>query len=74
MDGPAGSLVVATGGAGARLRAAPGTTSEVIGSVLDGTRLTATGVSVVASGRTWKKVMLAGGSPVWVDAGLLRAA
>lgn len=72
-SGPAGSLVVATGGTGARLRAAPGTTSAVVGSVLDGTRLTATGASTVVSGRTWKKVMLAGGSPVWIDAGLLRA-
>ena len=73
VAGPAGSLVVATGGLGARLRAAPGTTSAVVGSALDGTRLTATGASTVVAGRTWKKVILAGGSPVWIDAGLLRS-
>ena len=64
--------VVATGGLGARLRATPGTNGAIVGSVTDGTRLTATGASAVASGRTWKKVMIAGGSPAWIDAGLLR--
>lgn len=65
--------VVATGGAGARLRAAPGTTSAIVGSVIDGTRLTELGASVVVAGQTWKKVTLTGGSPAWIDAGLLRA-
>lgn len=69
----AGNLVVATGGLGARLRAEPGTAAAIVGSVIDGTRLTATGASTVVSGRTWKKVTLANGSPAWIDAGLLRA-
>lgn len=68
-----GNLVVATGGAGARLRATPGTTGQIVGSVTDGTRLAATGASTVVAGRTWKKVTLAGGSPAWIDAGLLRS-
>lgn len=69
----AGNLVVATGGAGARLRATPGTAGQIVGSVADGTRLVATGASTVVAGRPWKKVTLAGGSPVWIDAGLLRS-
>lgn len=69
----AGKLMVATGGPGARLRAAPGTASKIVGSVVDGTRLTETGAATVVAGRTWKKVTLAGGGPAWIDAGLLRA-
>jgi hypothetical protein len=68
-----GNLVVDTGGLGARLRAEPGTTAAIVGSLMDGARLTATGTSTVVSGRTWKKVTLAGGRPAWIDAGLLRA-
>jgi hypothetical protein len=68
-----GSHVVATGGAGARLRAAPGVAGAIVGSVTDGTRLTDTGVSALVTGRTWKKVTVAGGSAAWIDAGLLRA-
>jgi len=68
-----GNLVVDTGGAGARLRAEPGTSAEILGAVLDGTRLTATGATSVVAGRTWKKVVVAGGTPVWIDASLLRA-
>ena len=68
----AGSHVVATGGPGARLRAAPGTTGQIVGSVTDGTRLVATGDSAIASGRIWRKVTIAGGGPAWIDAGLLR--
>jgi hypothetical protein len=68
-----GSHVVATGGLGARLRAAPGATSEIVGSVTDGTRVSDTGASAIVGGRTWRKVTLAGGSPAWIDAGLLRA-
>ena len=69
-----GSHVVATGGLGARLRATPGTTGEIVASVTDGTRLTATGDSAIASGRIWKKVTIAGGGPAWIDARLLRTA
>jgi hypothetical protein len=71
--GNGGSQVVWTGGRGARLRAAPGTTGAIVGSVVDGTRLSSTGASVVVGGRTWKKVTVGGGSPAWIDAGLLRA-
>jgi hypothetical protein len=72
-DAGAGSQVVATGGLGARLRATPGTNGAIVGSVTDGTRLTATGASAVVSGRTWKRVMVTGGSPAWIDAGLIRS-
>ena len=71
-DTSAGSQVVATGGLGARLRATPGTSGEIVASVTDGTRLRATGDSAIASGRIWKKVTIAGGGPAWIDAGLLR--
>ena len=68
-----GAYVVATGGVGARLRAAPGTSSAIVGSVKDGTRLAEAGASAVVAGRTWKKVTVGGGNPAWIDAGLLRA-
>jgi hypothetical protein len=67
-----GAQVVATGGVGARLRGTPGITGAVVGSVSDGTPLTVTGASAVVSGRIWKQVTVAGGSPAWIDASLLR--
>jgi hypothetical protein len=72
-SGTGATQVVSTGGAGARLRAAPGIDSPIVGSVADGTQLTSSGVSAVVAGRTWLKVALSGGSPVWIDAGLVRA-
>lgn len=67
------SHVVATGGSGARLRAAPGVGSTIVGSVVDGTRIADTGETAIVAGRTWKQVTVAGGRAVWIDSGLLRA-
>lgn len=69
-----GSHVVATGGSGARLRAAPGVGSAIVGTVVDGTRIADTGATAIVAGRTWKQVTVAGGRAVWIDSGLLRAA
>ena len=66
-----GSLVVETGGLGARLRSAPGTASTVLASVADGTRLVDSGASATVAGRIWRKVM-AGGVVAWIDGGLLK--
>ena len=64
--------VVDTGGSGARLRAAPGAAATLVGSVADGTRVTATGPTAVVAGRVWRHVAMAGGGTAWVDGGLLR--
>lgn len=69
---PAGSRVVETGGWGARLRAAPDIAGRVVGLAADGARLTDLGTSQVASGRTWRRVADATGTPAWIDASLLR--
>jgi hypothetical protein len=68
------SRVVDAGGLGARLRAEPGPNGRIVGLVADGARLTDLGTSVVASGRTWRRVSIASGTTAWIDAGLLRAA
>ena len=70
---PGTGSVVFTGGPGARLRATPGVTGAIVGSVADGTRIAVSGASVVVAGRTWKQVTVAGGRQAWIDAGLLRA-
>jgi hypothetical protein len=64
--------VIDTGGPGARLRAAPGTASPVVGLVADGSRLTDTGGRATVAGRAWKRVTVAGGGTGWIDAGLIR--
>jgi hypothetical protein len=66
-----GSLVVQTGGLGARLRAAPGTDAKVIASVADGSKLVDAGASQSVAGRIWRKVST-GGVTAWIDGGLLR--
>lgn len=66
-----GSLVVETGGLGARLRAAPGTDAKVIGSVADGARLVDGGASQTVAGRVWRKVST-GGLTAWIDSSLLK--
>jgi hypothetical protein len=68
-----GSQVVTAGGVGAWLRATPGTSASIVGSIMDGTRVTPTGASAVVAGRTWKRVALPGGGAAWMDAGLLRS-
>jgi hypothetical protein len=68
-----GAQVIATGGLGARLRAAPGTTASILGVVADGARVTPTGATAVLAGRMWRRVLVAGRGAAWVDAGLLRA-
>lgn len=65
-----GTHGVATGGPGARLRAAPEITSAVVGGVPNGARVTVVGQPALGSGRTWRKVLIAGGM-AWVDAALL---
>ena len=66
-----GSLVVETGGLGARLRAAPGTDARVLASVADGTRLVDGGATQSVAGRVWRKVST-GGLTAWIDSGLLK--
>jgi hypothetical protein len=68
-----GAQIVAAGGLGARLRAAPSTAAKIVGLVSDGTRLTDTGATAVAAGRTWRRVTTADGGTAWIDAGLVRA-
>jgi hypothetical protein len=68
-----GGRVVETGGRGARLRALPGLDGAVIGSAADGTRLDDAGATMVVEGRTWRKVIVAGGTTAWIDSALLRA-
>jgi hypothetical protein len=66
------SLVVDTGGWGARLRAAPTTDGRVLGLVADGARLVNLGESASSGGRTWRRVADAEGTPAWIDADLVR--
>jgi hypothetical protein len=66
-----GTLVVATGGPGARLRAAPGTHAAILASVADGARLVDGGATMSVAGRAWRKVK-SGGLTAWIDSGLLR--
>jgi hypothetical protein len=68
-----GGRVVETGGRGARLRAQPGLNGAIIGSAADGTRLDDAGATMVVAGRTWRKVIVAGGKTAWIDSALLRA-
>jgi hypothetical protein len=68
----AGTQVVATGGYGARLRAAPGTASSILGVVPDGVRVMPTGATAIVSGRIWRRVLLTNGRAAWMDGGLLR--
>jgi hypothetical protein len=68
-----GSRVVATGGTGANLRAAPGTTEKIIGALVDGARVTPTGATATVAGRVWQRVTLASGTAAWMDGSLLRA-
>jgi hypothetical protein len=64
--------IVATGGTGANLRAAPGTTAKIVGALLDGARVTPTGATVTVAGRVWQRVTLASGAAAWMDGSLLR--
>jgi hypothetical protein len=64
--------VVATGGPGARLRAAPGTTTKILGALADGARVTPTGATATVAGRVWQRVLVAGGGAGWMDGSLLR--
>ncbi|MCC7369910.1 MAG: SH3 domain-containing protein [Chloroflexi bacterium] len=66
-----GSLVVETGGLGARLRAAPGTDGRIVTVVADGTRLVDGGATQTVAGRVWQKV-ISGGTVAWIDSGLLK--
>jgi hypothetical protein len=66
------SQVVATGGTGANLRAAPGTAAKIVGALVDGARVTPTGASAVVAGRVWHRVTLASGAAAWMDGSLLR--
>lgn len=67
-----GTHVVDTGGPGARLRVAPNTLSAVVSGVPNGTRVSVVGTAALGSGRSWRKVTVAGGATAWIDAGLLR--
>jgi hypothetical protein len=69
----AGTRVVATGGSGANLRAAPGTTAKIVGSLMDGARVTPTGATATVAGRVWQRVTLASGAAAWMDGSLLQA-
>jgi hypothetical protein len=64
--------VVATGGTGANLRAAPGTAAKIVGGLVDGARVTPTGATAVVAGRVWQRVTLASGAAAWMDGSLLR--
>jgi hypothetical protein len=66
-----GTHVVATGGPGARLRAAPDIQAAVVGGLANGTRVSVIGPAALGSGRSWRKVPLAGGGTAWIDANLL---
>jgi hypothetical protein len=68
-----GTRVVATGGTGANLRAAPGTAATIVGALVDGARVTPTGATATVAGRVWQRVTLASGGTAWMDGSLLRA-
>jgi len=73
MAAPSGGRLVDTGGSGANLRSAPGTTSKIVGTVADGARVTPTGATATVAGRVWQRVSLASGAAGWMDSSLIRA-
>jgi hypothetical protein len=63
--------VIFTNGPGARLRASPGTSSQVVDLLRDGTRVTRLGPTTPRDGFIWHQVRAPGGQEGWVVAGAL---
>jgi hypothetical protein len=64
--------IVATGGAAARLRQAPGLEAGVVALLGDGTEVRALGPEHAEGGRLWREVTSPNGDRGWIDQALLR--